>query len=174
MRRCARLMTLLTVLAVWPLETANSQPVDDNSCGEARDLLDFILSETEYTGLAFCPSFRVADDDALLSSVHFSNARHQNQPMAVYLPRKNKILISEEVDWESPVGQSFIVHELVHALQFQAGAVGQIPCLGALEAEAYGVQSAYLELEGETDLAWMFRYYELTMGSCVHAYHPDF
>jgi len=94
--------------------------------------------------------------------------------MAVYLPTKNIILLSEEIDVESAIGRSFIVHELVHALQFQAGVVGQKPCLGALEAEAYHAQSAYLDREGLTQLAMAYRSYELTMASCAHPYHPDF
>lgn len=174
MWRSAHLVIVSTAMATWLPDTANSQPVDGTFCAEAQDLLDFIMSQTDYPELAFCPSVLVATNDALLSSIHFSNVRHQNQPMAVYLPKKNSILLSEEIDPESPIGRSFIVHELVHALQIQAGVVGQKPCLGALEAEAYRTQSAYLDREGLTQLAGVYRSYELAMASCIHAYHPNF
>lgn len=65
------------------------------------------------------------------------------EPAALYDPLANRIRISDDLDLESPVGRSYLLHELVHHLQFAHGQDAD-NCVGRLEAEAYRVQARYL------------------------------
>jgi hypothetical protein len=67
------------------------------------------------------------------------------QVAALYEPARNVISIDESLDLEGPLGRSYLVHELVHALQFAAGRQAEVRCVGLLEAEAYRVQALYLK-----------------------------
>jgi hypothetical protein len=67
------------------------------------------------------------------------------QVAALYEPARNVISIDAALDLEGPLGRSYLVHELVHALQFAAGRQAQVRCVGLLEAEAYRVQARYLK-----------------------------
>ena len=174
MQKLTRMVTAAIFVAAWPMDTASAKTSDDTSCKLTLELLKFVASETGYSEPTECPRIVLATSEALLSFVSFSSDRHRRMPIAVYMPVDGIIFVSDELQLGSPIGQSFLVHELVHALQFETGASAQFPCLGALEAEAYRTQSAFLEREGFPQQALEFRSYELVMASCAHAYHPEF
>ncbi len=70
------------------------------------------------------------------------------QVAALYEPARHVISIDETLDLGSPLGRSYLVHELVHALQFAAGRPAEVRCFGLLEAEAYRTQARYLKDAG--------------------------
>ncbi len=64
---------------------------------------------------------------------------------------QQRILIDDSLDLALPEGSSFVVHELVHVLQFsQRGERMYEDCEESVktEAQAYQVQNAYLKKEG--------------------------
>ena len=147
---------------------------DHRSCAAAGTFLDFIIQVTDYLSLSDCPQIQLASREEVSMIVGALESGTRGSPVAAYLHSSNVILLSSEIDLANPMDQSFVVHELVHALQFQTGAAGSEPCVGALEADAYRVQAAYLEAEGLSDQAKAFWSYGLAIGSCAYAYHPEF
>lgn len=97
----------------------------------------------------------------------------QEQPLAMYVPMDTEILISPEVEVTSALGQSYLVHELIHAHQVVSGAARRAPCPGWLEGEAYRVQASYLRARGFTEDAFELEILGLLQGSCAQAYHPE-
>lgn len=66
---------------------------------------------------------------------------------AVFIPATQRVIISDELDLDTAIGQSFVLHEYVHALQY--GTRGETifdTCEHLLdsEAEAYAVQQQFL------------------------------
>jgi hypothetical protein len=64
------------------------------------------------------------------------------------------IRLVDTLDLEYPRGRSFLVHELVHVMQYQQrGKIGDAGCPENLrsEQEAYRVQNAYLSSTGQRD-----------------------
>lgn len=73
-----------------------------------------------------------------------ANAAGQ-QVAALYEPARNVILLDTTLDLSTPLGRSYLLHELVHALQFAAGRQAEVRCVGLLESEAYSTQARYLK-----------------------------
>ena len=161
-------------ISILPLHAAAFGKPADASCAALKELIAFVSAETDYAELAVCPRIVSVDSRLLLSSLRFSDPENQNEALAVYLPTENTIRVSTEVDLNSPMGRSFLVHELVHALQFQSGAASSTPCLGALEEEAYRLQADFLERAGLPQASLTYRLHALVMASCGQAYHPEF
>ncbi|MBL8484197.1 MAG: hypothetical protein JNJ60_18515 [Rhodocyclaceae bacterium] len=71
--------------------------------------------------------------------------------MAVFDTERNRILYLDTLDLEKPADNSFLLHEIVHALQYrQHGTAIYADCaaLLATEQQAYAAQNAYLRREG--------------------------
>lgn len=83
-----------------------------------------------------------------------------------YFPASGRIELAPDLDLTSAYGQSFLLHELVHAAQFAAGANRTAPCPAALEAEAYRVQADFLYRAGLTRDALLTRFLGDQLGSC--------
>jgi hypothetical protein len=70
---------------------------------------------------------------------------------SVFVMQTQRVLISDALDIDSIVGQSFVIHEYVHALQFAAKGAGMYDTCEHLyqtESEAYKVQQRYLTQNG--------------------------
>ena len=70
---------------------------------------------------------------------------------SVFVMQTQRVIISDRLDIDTVVGQSFVIHEFVHALQFAAkGAALYDTCehLYQTEREAYRVQQRYLTENG--------------------------
>ena len=66
---------------------------------------------------------------------------------SVFVMQTQRVLISDRLDIDSIVGQSFVLHEYVHALQYAAkGAALYDTCehLYQTESEAYRIQQKFL------------------------------
>jgi len=71
--------------------------------------------------------------------------------IAAFDTQRYRIVVDEKLDFGDPDDDSFLVHELVHVLQFkQSGSVGFTSCAAVLESErrAYAAQNLYLRENG--------------------------
>ncbi|MFN4193374.1 MAG: DUF6647 family protein [Tabrizicola sp.] len=89
-----------------------------------------------------------------------------------YFPETGRIELAPDLDLTTAHGQSFLLHEMVHAAQFAAGADRRAPCPAALEAEAYRVQADFLQRAGLTRDALLTRMLGDQLGRCGTA--PDY
>jgi len=62
------------------------------------------------------------------------------------------VYLSDKLDLDSSYGQSVLVHELVHFLQFQNGLYASSVCIQSLEKLAYQMTNKYLVANGEKPL----------------------
>lgn len=71
--------------------------------------------------------------------------------IAAFDTQRYRIVVDEKLDFNDPDDDSFLVHELVHVLQFkQSGSVGFTSCAAIVrsEREAYAAQDLYLRENG--------------------------
>ena len=66
--------------------------------------------------------------------------------LAGFFNEEQTIYLRGDFDPDEPAHQAWLLHELVHYLQWEAGA--QDDCRGALEVEAYELQDAWREQHG--------------------------
>jgi hypothetical protein len=67
--------------------------------------------------------------------------------IAAFDTQRYRIVADDKLDFDDPVDASFLVHEMVHVLQFkQTGSAGFTSCTAVLQSEeqAYDVQNRYL------------------------------
>lgn len=87
---------------------------------------------------------------------------------AIFEPERQRILIDVALNLDLTDDNSFVVHELVHVLQFrQYGSLMYANCAASMntEAQAYQVQNAYLKREGR-----LIRFYQrLAFAGCSRA-----
>lgn len=81
-------------------------------------------------------------------------------------PMTGRIELAPDLDLSTPYGESYLLHELVHAAQFANGADQTALCPAALEAEAYAVQAAFLRAAGLRDEALSVTLLSMHLGSC--------
>ncbi|MFZ4553372.1 MAG: hypothetical protein EBS54_05315 [Betaproteobacteria bacterium] len=75
-----------------------------------------------------------------------------NGMVAIFDTDRYQILIRDNLDLDNPADNSFLLHELVHVLQFKAKGddiFADCPTTMRTETEAYRVQNTYLGLEGQ-------------------------
>lgn len=72
--------------------------------------------------------------------------------LAVYDNDTKTIYISKDIDRNSIVYQSVILHELVHHLQFENKMEDKVLCRNKLEEQAYRLQNKWLQDEHDTSL----------------------
>ena len=176
-----KIIKLVLFLAVFgaPLAATQSTPAGAGSRGAATectgmaDLVAFIVNETGYPQLHGCPRVSTTTDAVLKSMLALKARADGEEPLAMYVPAGAEILLHSDVDLTSPLGQSYLVHELVHALQFENSATAQAPCPGWLEGEAYRVQARYLRILGLAKDASTVEFFGLLQGACAQTYHPE-
>lgn len=139
-------------------------------CGPEVDLVVFVAEETGYPPLRNCPRVMVTKDMVLRSFVA-KVALHGEEPLAAFLPASGEILLSRDVDLSTILGRSYMVHEIVHAFQFENRVMAPSSCLGLLESEAYQVQANYLRKNNLIEDATAFELISMMQSSCAHPYH---
>ena len=80
---------------------------------------------------------------------------HTGAVAAVYVPATHEILLADDLDPDTPLARSYLVHELVHAQQFAEHAQAHISCPGRLEADASGTQALYLRTKAQQEEAFL-------------------
>lgn len=107
-------------------------------CGLVADLNGVIATNSGYLP-APCPriGFSVLPDGGALRS-----------QAGAFIPETGAIELAPDLDLTTAYGQSYLLHELVHAAQFAHGADKGVSCAARLEAEAYYMQSDFLRDNG--------------------------
>ncbi|MBS3980276.1 MAG: hypothetical protein KGZ77_10870 [Rhodobacteraceae bacterium] len=128
----------------------------DALCPLVAELNRTLVASTDYAAVP-CPEIGF--------SLLGSNAGLRSQAGA-YFPDTGRIELAPDLDLTTAYGQSFLLHELIHAAQFAAGADRRARCPAALEAEAYQVQAQFLQAAGLARDALLTRMLGDRLGSC--------
>ena len=175
-----KVMTSVILIAVLglPLTVSQMEPVSggtysgETDCAPVAELVAFVAEETGYPPLRNCPRVRMTNGAALKAILGLKASAQGEEPLATYLAASAEILLSPDVVLSTPIGRSYLVHELVHAHQFDSGAPARAPCLGWLEGEAYRVQASYLKIHDLNQDAFAFELLGLLQSACAQSYHP--
>jgi hypothetical protein len=124
------------------------------------DLNRFIATVSTYPARQPCP---VVTRGWLLDAT----AEVQRSQAGAFYPDTGAIEIAADIDLSDPLGQSYLVHELVHHAQYMAGVQRRVRCLAALEREAYAVQAAFLRARGLPVQAVLVAFLGDVHGSCT-------
>lgn len=98
------------------------------------------------------PMLPAACDGLGSGAERYQQCLHQHGLVAAYMLEEHKIVYRDDLDLNNDSDNSFIVHELVHALQVHHFGPGVFDtCQGALalERQAYRVQQQYLRSRGQ-------------------------
>jgi hypothetical protein len=128
----------------------------DDLCPLVAELTGFLVANTSYHGVP-CPviGFAMLPGQGALRS-----------QAGAYFPLTGAIELAPDLDLAGAYGQSFLLHELVHAAQYASGADRTAPCPAALEAEAYRVQAAFLRENGLPREALLTGFLADQLGRC--------
>ena len=141
---------------------ACSPALADDLCPLVADLNRVLIDSTGYAAVP-CPEIGFAALDGQ------PGMRSQ---AGAYFPETGRIELAPDLDLTAAYGQSFLLHEMVHAAQFEEGADSRAPCPAALEAEAYRVQADFLHQAGLTRDALLTRMLGNQLGVC--GAQPDY
>lgn len=128
-------------------------------CDMVADLNRFIATVSDYPARAPCPVVTRGRLDRADPALRVDQA-------GAFYPETGEIEIAADIDLTDPMGQSYLVHELVHHAQFMAGVHRRVRCLANLEYEAYAVQAAFLRSHGLGIEAVMVSFLGDMHGSC--------
>ena len=145
-------MSILTLLFL-----INLAPAERDLCPLVAELNTVIARETRYIPPP-CPAIGFA---ALPAS---GTLRSQ---AGAYYPESGSIELAPDLDLTEAFGQSYLLHELVHAAQYANDAQASARCPQTLEAEAYSVQSDFLRAHGLGREAMLMRFLADQLGSCA-------
>lgn len=147
-----RLATTLLCLALLPAATARAADL----CPLVTVLNQALVDGTDYRAVP-CPEigFSALDGQPGMRS-----------QAGAYFPDSGRIELAPDLDLSTAYGQSFLLHEMVHAAQFGERANETAPCPAALEAEAYRVQAQFLQEAGLTRDALLTRMLGEQLGAC--------
>lgn len=146
---------LAAALLCVPILMVSSAKAAD-LCPVVDQLNQVLAQSTGYQPVA-CPEigFSVLDDRPGMRS-----------QAGAFFPETGRIELAPDLDLATPYGQSFLLHEMVHAAQFAEGADRHARCPAALEAEAYRVQAEFLQEAGLSREALLTRLLGDRLGSC--------
>jgi hypothetical protein len=142
--------------------THAAPPSRDMVCAIVADLSAVIADETAYPPLLGCPEIGFGT---------LAGTAAQRSQAGAFIPATGMIELAPDLDLTTAYGQSFLLHELVHAAQYDAGRHLEVPCPAALEAEAYAIQAAFLRRHGMTRTATMTAVMAAQLGVC---HPPDY
>jgi hypothetical protein len=130
------------------------------------EAVSFVEGETGHPVPRVC--VRLATPDAVnrLILPPVPNETHGDAVAAAYLPMTGEIVLADDLDPGTPLARSYLVHELVHAQQFEAHAHERASCPGALEGDAYEVQALFLRVKGLEEVAFLFQILGMLQRAC--------
>lgn len=131
-------------------------PASPDLCPLVAELNTVIVAET---GLAPPPCPVIGFAALPVSGAMRSQA-------GAYFPETGAIELAPDLDLTAPFGQSYLLHELVHAAQYASGAQLKARCPAVLEAEAYRVQAGFLRARGFGREAVMMTMLAGQLGAC--------
>ena len=117
-------------------------------------LLEAAVTTSGYPAIAVdsLPPIRAVTRNAIAKEICPKQPEECLGMVAVFDTDRYRILYSDELDAENAADNSFLIHELVHVLQFKAnGEKIFATCEAAMktETEAYRAQNKYLKKEGQ-------------------------
>lgn len=117
-------------------------------------LLQAAVSNSGYPPIELegLPPIRAVSREVIAEEICPSKPAECRGMVAVFDTDRYRILYSDELNAENAADNSFLLHELVHVLQFKAnGEKIFASCEAAMktETEAYRAQNAYLKKEGQ-------------------------
>lgn len=98
------------------------------------------------------PSVSFLSEAEITAEVCKDDPENCRKLAAFYHTDTNRIAVLNTLDMENDTDNSFLVHELVHALQFRSrgdAIFATCPAARETEREAYAVQNAYLKRQGQ-------------------------
>ena len=98
-------------------------------------------TQAEMQIMHFCGDEAVCDVKTLPSVKNIRIA-------AIYNSEKREMYLPHGFDFQAPLDQATLVHELVHHLQALAGKFADVSCSGPLEYEAYRIEDRWLAAQG--------------------------
>lgn len=141
-------------------------PAKAAPCDEVADLLVFAAEATGYPIPLICPE--ISRSSAL------SAAPALRSQVGAFVPETGQVLLAPDLDTDSILGRSYLLHELVHAAQYRAGRQAEVNCEAELESEAYRVQTAWLRRQGEFREAMLLDWAAEALGRCGAAMPMDY
>ncbi len=156
----------MKLLAALLITLLHALPARADTCPDLRLLEAFITDQTGYSAAPTCQTVHRAkfiSTDATLRS-----------QAGGYAPETGRITLARDLDLETVLGKSYLLHELVHAAQYQHGAQTTARCPAALEAEAYAVQAAYLRHMGEPREALLLGFLASPLSQCPGESAPGY
>ncbi len=144
-----RFLALIGLLGI-PAQAADLCPL-------AQALSKIVSAETTYRPPP-CPKIGFSTLPEGGTAVH--------SQAGAYLPDSGRIELAPDLDLTTAYGQSYLLHELVHAAQYASGAQNHVACPAALEAEAYTVQAHFLRERGLGQEALVISLLADQLGSC--------
>ncbi|UVF22229.1 hypothetical protein HPT29_026455 (plasmid) [Microvirga terrae] len=173
--RLARMIALVAcglALALAAIGPALARSAGSDECLESEWIAEaraFVIGETGIQAPEICvrlaPKERL---DGLVFPMTLGES-HSEAVAAVYVPTTREILLADDLDPDTPLARSYLVHELVHAQQFASRAHERASCPGALEADAYGLQALYLRTRGLREEAFLLQVLGLFQGACGYS-----
>ena len=131
--------TIALLFGLWASSSAAAP------CHDVGQLAQFIAAHSDYTDLPDCIAVDLLDlvphDRLMLSQA------------GAYDPATGAISVAQDLDLHDTLGQSYLLHELVHYAQFHSQAPAQARCPAELEAQAYALQAQFLRENGRGDEA---------------------
>lgn len=110
-------------------------------------LLGWLYQHTDYDDRVVLPNITVTEVANLCQNYGVDSlADCQAMQLKGFYNEQRTIFLHADFRQTNLQDQSWLVHELVHYLQWKQGANQQ--CWGKLEAEAYQVQDAWLQAHG--------------------------
>jgi hypothetical protein len=137
-------------------------------CKQLAELIAFVSEQTGRPPLQKCPRVSVTSAAALVAAVAPEASAHGAIPHTAYVVASREILHDFDVDLATLLGRSYLVHELVHAHQFEDGTNLRASCTGWIEGEAYRVQASYLRTHGLNRDAFAVELLGLLQSACGH------
>jgi len=109
------------------------------------------------TGLPAVPAEALPDFVAMpVEAIHREACKEQMPAcrgiVALYDMEHNRVLFRDDLDMDNDADNSFIVHELVHVLQYHRDGdtiYADCPALVRTEQAAYSAQNTYLQHQGQ-------------------------
>lgn len=127
---------VLIGLLLWISQHSNFQPVPQPLIPELQ-----VVPQPALVRLVY--------EDKLLARLTPKEIQQlESDIAALYDNENNRIYVAANIDMHSAYGNSVLVHELVHFLQFHQGRNEQVACISALEGDAYRIQAKYMNANG--------------------------
>ncbi len=156
LRKFSIIYMTFPVVALFLITLSNPGAPGPDLCPLVAELNRIIADSTAYVP-APCPviGFAVLPEGGAMRS-----------QAGAYFPETGRIELAPDLDLTGAYGQSYLLHELIHAAQFANGADATAECPARLEAEAYSLQSDFLQINGLPREAVLVRLLADHLGRC--------